>query len=156
MKKIAYVIALLSLCFNAYSQLPQDEFTVIINDNEISLGDRVIDAIALLGVVDYELHDNSYITLREYSYPWGKMYTSNTDDGLVFGITSEFEVVKTKTGITVGDAKKNVLDMYGEPYRNIENPNLLYYVNNDFDVLELRFTFDENDVVSSLSIFMGT
>ncbi len=156
MKKIVYVIALLSLCFNTYSQLSQDEFSVIISDTEISLGDRSEDVIEILGEVDYELYDNSYIVLREYSYPWGKMYTSNADDSLVFGITAESEVVKTKKGITIGHKKKNVLDMYGEPHRDIGNLNLLYYINYDFDVLELRFNFDENDEVCSLSIFLGT
>ncbi len=156
MKKIIFVSLFLFLYINAYSQLPKDDFSVIINETEISLGDRTKDVLTILGEVDYELYDNTYNILREYSYPWGKIYTSNADDGLVFGITSESEVITTKKGIHIGNSKEEIIFIYEKPYRIIENLNHYYYINYDFDVLELKFVFNTKDEVCFLSIFMGT
>lgn len=154
MKKIVYIIMLLCLSVNvysqlesgewSYSQLPSEEFALIVNDIEIRFGTETKKIFELFGEAEYTLFKNGWKIQREYVYPWGKVYTSDVDDSIVFGVKSESELVKTKKGIQVGSSKEDVISAYGKEYYSTENS--IYYLNREYDTLQIEFFFNEKVV----------
>lgn len=157
MKHTIILLVIICNAFFIWADLPQDVFFMKVNENIIHIGDdfRIIKEI--LGDRKFEIVDNNYITLRVYDYCELVVFTSNSEEleanNRIYSLKilgSEYEVTN---GIRIGDSKNSIEEILGQP--KYDRSNTYYYYNNDFDKLELKFTFD-NEKVSEIQISMGT
>ncbi len=109
-------------------------------------------------MTDYEIRDYGSITLRVYRYDNVAISTSNTEseDGKnrIYGISLLSDRYSVINGLTIGSPRGDVLRLLGQPDTVFKGA--FYYFNEDFDVLELKLTFDSDNKIDTIRIFMGT
>jgi hypothetical protein len=161
MKRLLFLLIFVISSFYLYANIPKEDFIVIdnTNSNVIKLGNKlsvifdIYPTILLKGERKY-----SNITLREYQ-----------GNGIIFSISAfaksekdanvrRIEVISsiysTKRGIFVGSTKNDVIMKYGVP-DYVQN-DTYYYYNKEDDVLELKFYFNKNDLLTSIVLSAGT
>ena len=158
MKKPLLVISLLfCMISNINSQefLSISDFYCICDGKKIKLGQSLVQYDS-----EYETKKSEIIKLgktgyKVYDYSWGKIYIPKSSKNYkIFGIEINNSDVIILDDIKIGSSKTFVKNKLGKPYREINNT--VYYYNDDFDVLELKITFDNDERVSAIRLFMGT
>ena len=155
------MIYLFSQTISVYAEIPQDEFTIIDNNNQktIKLGSK------LSGVLD--IYDD--ITIRgEKSYS-NITFIEYTRNGIIFSISKRAKIAKdahilgilitsdnyyTKKKLSIGNTKDDVIKSYGIPDDIIGS--YFIYCNSDYDHLELIFYFDDNGIIKQIEMYAGT
>jgi len=148
---------------NLFANLPMDEYVIIDKSKnvEIRLGIRFSEIC--------QIYPNLlYYSIRKYSNITFKQYPA---EGIIFSISAfakpeevqdaDVRLIEifsnrysTKRGVTIGTSKEEVLSKYGNA-DYIDN-NSYYYYNEEWDVMELMFKFDENGLVSFIYLAAGT
>lgn len=158
MKRVIFGVLLLLTGTFLYADLEIDEFYVCIDETKIELGGEFATAIDILGITDYEIRDYGNIKLRMYIYENLEIYTSNAEpeDGKnrIYGISLLSDRYSIIHGLTIGSPRDDVLRSLGQP--DTVYKGALYYFNEDYDVLELKLTFDSDEEIDTIRIFMGT
>lgn len=158
MKRIIFGTFLLLTSTFLYADLEIDDFYICIDNSKIALGDEFSKAIDILGITDYDIQDYGSITLRMYRYDTVIISASNTESeegkNRIYGISLLSDRYSIIDGLTIGSPRDDVFQLLGQPDTVFKGA--LYYFNEDFDVLELKLTFDSEDKIDAIRIFMGT
>lgn len=158
MKKPLLLISLLfCMISNINSQefLSISDFYCICDGKKIKLGQSLVQYDS-----EYETKKSEIIKLgkteyKVYDYLWGKIYIPKSSKNYkIFGIEIKNSDIIILDDIRIGSSKTFVKNKLGKPYREMNNT--VYYYNDDFDVLELKITFDNDERVSAIRLFMGT
>ena len=153
---ISIFVSLL-FCTSLFAQKKMSIFDFYyINDNKkYKLGDSLMDFDVECNIKETKIITIGYSEYRVFDYNWGKIYTSvKSDNNTIFGIEINKNEGAIKGGVMVGSKKEFVINNLGYPYYIKDNS--FYYYNDDFDVLELRISFNENNIINEISFFMGT
>ena len=161
MKKFIIFMLIIFIRISVFAELSIDEFIVIDKKRNanIELGEKFSEIIK-------KYPDISYIGEKKYSNMIYKRYEAN---GIIFSISAYakseqdaillgMEVISTnfitKRGVTIGYTKENVISIYGNA--DFVQDNIHYFINSEYDVLELKFWFNEISTVASIELFAGT
>jgi hypothetical protein len=161
MRKLAVLLFFFTLNSLLFADIPMEEFTVIDNcDGKIlRLGNKLSKIYDMYPKITFKGEKKySNMTYKEYQ-----------GDGIVFSISAyaksemdarvlSFEILSnrysTRKGIVVGSTKEDVVSKYGGP--EYIRGNSYYYFYSDYDVMELKFNFNEEGFVTSIVITVGT
>lgn len=140
-----------------------EEFRVVSAESDwaIQLGDY-IELNSIMGnLISKSKWQNKYgMQYVKYLFPSLEVDASNAEceeKRIVFIISlkdKNNQNIKTAKLIGMRDEKTSVIKKYGEPFKDIDN--YLYYYNDDFDYMEIRFRFDKNNLIDEIIISMGT
>ena len=161
MKRFIIFMLLILICISVFAELAMDEFVVLDKKRNINieLGEKFSEIIK-------KYPDISYIGEKKYSNIIYKRYEAN---GIIFSISAyakseqdaillSMEIISnnffTKRGVTIGCTKENVISIYGNA--DFVQDNIHYFINSEWDVLELKFQFNEKGTVASIELFAGT
>ena len=158
MKRLFIYLISIMLCSPLFADFPKEKILVIIKEEEIHLGDDFCKIIDILGNTSFILHSSNYIILRKYEYDNLIIYTSNPESDectkLIYGIYFSSKTYSLINKITIGSSKIDVIITFGKPDDIYKNS--FYYYNEEFDILELKITFESEDNICSIQLFMGT
>jgi hypothetical protein len=159
-KSMLFFILTLQVIF-LYGELAEDEYLVfdIYQNKTFELGDRlskIIDVypnVLFIGETKY-----SNIIYKEYKYR-----------GIIFSISAhaesernarvrKIEIISkeysTKRNISIGCTQDDVLRAYGNADYTVGNK--MIYMNTEYDHMELVFNIDENEIVKTIVLVVGT
>jgi hypothetical protein len=147
---------------NLFAQLPLDfnEFNIKNNENGRinGLGYKLSTVIAY--DKKYEIKERRYsnITYQEYKYDgisyFVSSYSENKNEANILMIEITSNKYSTYRDITIGCNKELVIEKYGIP--DGIRKNKFCYINNEYDHIELNFTFDENNEIIFIELVVGT
>ena len=158
MKKLVLVISLL-ICMisilNSQENLSVSDFYCICAGKKIQLGQSLVQYDSECVTKKSEIIKLGKTEYKMYDYSWGRIYIPKSSKNYkIFGIEIKKSDATIIGDIKIGLSKDFVKNKLGKPYREIDNT--LYYYNDDFDVLELKIIFDNDERVSAIRLFMGT
>lgn len=143
------------LCSCYAEKMGIKDFYCIVNGEKIFLGDSLKEHIGICDLKKYSVQKIGGIEFKVYDTGWGQIYVSGySEDYRIFGIAVKGVDVKIINDIKVGMKKKRVLELMETADRIINNE--FYYYNDDFDVLELKISFDKKNEISEIRMFLGT
>ena len=158
MKKTILLITLLfcmTSILNSQTKLSISDFYCICNEQKIKLGQSLLQYDSECETKDFQIIKFGKTEYKMFEYKWGKIYVpKRSKDFKIFGIEIKQSDVTIFGDIKIGSSKTFVKRALGKPYREIENS--VYYYNDDFDVLELKISFDNDEKVSVIRLFLGT
>ena len=155
-RKIIFLFSLLIIMSIVFSQsLEISDFYIIDKNYKISLGHSLLDYDNSCINKQFKEKETGNMKYKIFDYPWGKIYTSAySTDYMIFGIEINSSEISIIQNIKLGTDKNSVQKKLGLPDYSINN--IMYYHNDDFDVLELKLFFDKEDKISKITLFMGT
>lgn len=154
--KLKATILFLLFSVPIFSQnLNIEDFFIVIKQEKIHLGDSLIKYDPLCGTKKVQTKETVNMKYKIFDYSWGKVYTSfYSDDYTIFGIEITDNSVSIIKNIQIGTSEQQVEALLGNPA--FERDHEVYYYNDDFDVLEICIKYNNENIVSAISLFMGT
>ncbi len=157
-KQISLFIIIVFILFSLNSQTKKmaiTDFYITYNDVEVRLGESLIKLDSDCINKEYKILKNNSYRYKVFDYSWGQVYTfEKSKDYKICGFVINSDEVFIIDKIRLGSEKQIVLEKRGIPF--YQDDNSVFYYNDDFDVLELKISFDKNNIVSKIQLFMGT
>jgi hypothetical protein len=168
MKKTAVFFLFFLYAASLNAEIPMDEFSITDTAAGFRFGlgtqfGKVMEVYSDLK--EKGLHPYSNMTYREYERN-GIIISINhrheiPEKGYVLVIDISSTGYSTGRGISIGSTKDEVISAYGPAddvdkiYGGIHPPNKLYYINSEYDHMEMIFTFNGDDKVVNISMANG-
>jgi hypothetical protein len=159
MKKLLVLFLVFLPCYS-FADIPTGSFSIIEkkSNTAIKLGDSLSVFLSVFGKTTPVEKKYSNISLLEYRYKDLIFATSavpevDENKKLILSIEFRSALVQLVDGFQVGTAKKDVLEKYGPPEEIVENA--YYFYNHEWDLMEMKITFDKRDKIESIRISTG-
>jgi hypothetical protein len=169
MKKAAVFSLFFLWVVSLNAEIPMDEFFVkdTVNGFQFGLGSKMGKVMGAYSDLEKKgLHPYTNMTYREY-HRNGIIISINEreeipEEANVLVIEISSTRYATGRGISIGSTKEEVVSAHGPAddvdkiYGGVHPPNELYYINSEYDYMEMVFTFDDNNKVVFITLAMGT
>lgn len=158
-KILCFVVFVTFNTLNIFAQqekyIPQSQFAITLNNEVFRLGDKISKYLETNGYIAKEIRRTSNMEYELYCFRWGCFLTPKDKDA-IFGIEIENNQSQNSFNIKIGDTKNKILSDMGRPNFQRDNGSIVYYKNDDWDMLELQLIFNEKNILIKLNMYLGT